>query len=211
MKQPQIAEDAEAAQTQATAADWDGEEDGRNPLNWSLGYKWCHILFVSLLTFVISLSSSMLAPAIPQAAHDLRTPTAGVESFMLSAYVIGYSLGPLLVAPLSELYGRSVVYQVSSVLFAAFSVGCALSTNVAMFIAFRLLSGCAGVTPLALGASSVGDIMREDQMGKPMALWGLASLLAPVRRSKYLSFSKASANSMPGSSSGGGRLSNRSG
>ncbi|USP80793.1 MFS general substrate transporter [Curvularia clavata] len=183
MKEPQISEDAEqtaAAQTQQVVAGWDGEEDPLNPLNWSPGYKWCHILLVSLLTFVISLSSSMLAPAIPQAAHDLKTPTASVESFILSAYVIGYSLGPLLVAPLSELYGRSLVYQVSSLLFAAFSVGCALSTNVGMFIAFRLLSGCAGVTPLALGASSVGDVMREDQMGKPMALWGLASLLAPV-------------------------------
>ncbi|CAO2650497.1 Nn.00g017890.m01.CDS01 [Neocucurbitaria sp. VM-36] len=171
---------AQAGDTAAGDVYWDGEDDALNPRNWTPGYKWGQILLVSLLTFVVSLSSSMLAPAIPQAARDLGTRTAGLESFILSAYVIGYSLGPLLVAPLSEMYGRSIVYQASSILFATLSVGCALSTNTGMFIAFRLLSGCVGVTPLALGASSVGDVMADEQMGKPMAVWGLASLLAPV-------------------------------
>ena len=39
----------------------------------------------------------------------------------LSLFVMGLGLGPLLVGPLSEVYGRNIVYQVSYLLFFLFS------------------------------------------------------------------------------------------
>lgn len=52
-----------------------------------------------------------------------------------------------------------------------------------MFLVFRLISGCAGVTPLALGGGSIGDLMAPEKMGTAMAIWGLGSLVAPVETS----------------------------
>jgi MFS family permease len=85
------------------------------------------------------------------------------------------------VAPLSELYGRAIVYNVSNVLFLGATIGCALSTNIGMLLAFRLICGCAGATPLALGGGSISDLMEPERMGTAMAIWGLGSLAPPVR------------------------------
>ncbi|GJP90786.1 Fungal specific transcription factor domain family protein [Aspergillus niger] len=172
-----------AAVANPTEVDWDGDADPSNPMNWSFWYRWCHIGVISLLTFVTSLGSSMLAPAVPDVMRSLGSDNAELESFVVSIYVIGYALGPLIAAPMSEIYGRSIVYNVSNVLFLGATIGCALSTNVGMFLAFRLISGCAGVTPLALGGGSIGDLMAPEKMGTAMAIWGLGSLVAPVETS----------------------------
>ncbi|KAB8257988.1 MFS general substrate transporter [Aspergillus pseudonomiae] len=159
---------------------WDGGQDPSNPKNWSAVRRWCHIVVVSLLTFVTSMGSSMLAPAVPDVMKSLHSDNAELQSFVVSIYVIGFVVGPLVVAPLSELFGRAIVYHVSNVVFLGATIGCALSTNVGMFLAFRLLCGCAGAAPLALGGGSISDIMEPERMGTAMAVWGLGSLVPPV-------------------------------
>jgi MFS family permease len=123
----------------------------------------------------------MLAPAVPDVMKSLHSDNSELESFVVSIYVIGFAVGPLLVAPLSELYGRAIVYNVSNVLFLGATIGCALSTNIGMLLAFRLICGCAGATPLALGGGSISDLMEPERMGTAMAIWGLGSLAPPVR------------------------------
>jgi MFS family permease len=123
----------------------------------------------------------MLAPAVPDVMKSLHSDNSELESFVVSIYVIGFAVGPLLVAPLSELYGRAIVYNVSNVVFLGATVGCALSTNIGMLLAFRLICGCAGATPLALGGGSISDLMEPERMGTAMAIWGLGSLAPPVR------------------------------
>lgn len=51
----------------------------------------------------------MLAPAVPDVMRSLGSDNAELESFVVSIYVIGYALGPLIAAPMSEIYGRSIV------------------------------------------------------------------------------------------------------
>ena len=51
-------------------------------------------------------------------AEDLHT-IHEVTILSISLYVMGLGLGPLLVGPLSELYGRNIIYRTSYVLFFA--------------------------------------------------------------------------------------------
>ena len=92
---------------------------------------------------------------------------------------MGETFGPLLIAPMSELYGRLPVWHVSNVLFVAFCVGCALSSNLSMLIAFRFLSGCASA-PTVIGPSIIGDIFVPEQRGKAMSLNIIGPLIGPV-------------------------------
>ncbi|KAJ5666053.1 uncharacterized protein N7477_008501 [Penicillium maclennaniae] len=159
---------------------WDDDADPANPLNWNATYRWFYIVFITILTFVTSLASSMLAPAVQDVMRSLRSDSTELDSFVVSIYVIGFAVGPLIVAPMSELYGRAIVYHVTNVIFLGVTIGCALSQNVGMFLTFRFISGCAGVTPLALGGGTIGDLMPPERMGTAMAVWGLGSLVAPV-------------------------------
>ncbi|KAL2132749.1 hypothetical protein VTI74DRAFT_3404 [Chaetomium olivicolor] len=159
---------------------WDSDTDPANPMNWTPLKRWSHIFYISLLTFLVSLVSSMLAPAVPDVMVSLGSDDSSLASFVVSVYVIGFAVGPLLAAPVSELYGRAIVYHLSNVLLLGCTVGCALSVNVGMFIAFRFLSGLVGVAPLSLGGSSIGDVMPPESVAKAMAIWGLGSLVGPI-------------------------------
>ena len=92
---------------------------------------------------------------------------------------MGETFGPLLIAPMSELYGRLPVWHVSNILFVIFAIGCALSSNLSMLIAFRFLSGCASA-PTVVGPSIIGDIFVPEQRGKAMSLNIIGPLIGPV-------------------------------
>jgi MFS family permease len=70
-----------------------------------------------------------------------------------------YALGPLLIAPLSELYGRAILYKICIVLFVATNAACAAAPSLASLVVFRLLAGIMGSCPVTLGAGTVADSM----------------------------------------------------
>ena len=52
--------------------------------------------------------------------HDLHT-SREVSILGLSLFSLGLAIGPLFMGPLSELYGRNIIYQTSYTLFFAFT------------------------------------------------------------------------------------------
>ena len=84
-----------------------------------------------------------------------------------------------MLAPLSELYGRVVIYHVGNVLFIIFTVACALATNMNMLIAFRFLCGLVGAGPIAIGGGTIADLTTLQQRGTAMSVWSLGPLLGP--------------------------------
>jgi hypothetical protein len=120
--------------------DWDGEDDPEKALNWPSRKKWTYIILLStltLLTCVDSLfllfsncvctnfsrspfGSSMFAPGIPLVMAEFESTNENLASFVVSVYLLGYAFGPLVIAPMSELYGRLPVYQINTILFTAY-------------------------------------------------------------------------------------------
>ncbi|KAJ5356763.1 hypothetical protein N7517_011372 [Penicillium concentricum] len=79
-----------------------------------------------------------------------------LSTFVVSVYLLGYDFGPMILAPLSELYGRNIVYHVCNVLYLLMTIACALASNLPGFMVCRLLAGAAGSAPLFIGAGSRG-------------------------------------------------------
>ena len=69
-----------------------------------------------------------------------------------------FAVGPLIVAPMSELYGREPLYNISNFLFVICNIACAASNSFGMLVAFRFLAGCAGAAPLTLGGGTIADM-----------------------------------------------------
>jgi MFS family permease len=67
----------------------------------------------------------MFAPAVPDLMADFHNDSDELASFVISVCLLGFALGPLAFAPLSEVHGRLVIHHLSNVLFLAFTVGCA--------------------------------------------------------------------------------------
>jgi multidrug resistance protein len=127
-----------------------------------------------------NLAATMFAPGASQLMHDFQFSSSDVSSLTVSIYLLGYALGPSIWAPLSETYGRLPIYAASCAVYAGFTVGCAFSTNLGMFIAFRVLTGAAGSCPMALCAGTLADVFEEKDRGKWMGLFVLGPLAGPV-------------------------------
>jgi multidrug resistance protein len=159
---------------------WDSDDDPKNPMNWASRKKVVTIAIVSAITFVTPLASSMFAPGVPALMTEFNSDNLELASFVVSVYVLGFAVGPIVLAPLSELYGRLLWYNVCNVLFTIFTVACALSTNLNMLIGFRFLAGCVGAAPLTIGGGSIADMIVQEKRGSVMAIYALGPLLGPV-------------------------------
>ena len=101
-------------------------------------------------------------------------------AFAVSVYTLGFAFGPLLLSPLSELYGRLVIYHSCSLLYVIFTVACALATNLNMLIGFRFLAGCAGSAPLTIGGGSIADMLVPEQRGVAMSIQAFGGMMGPA-------------------------------
>ena len=126
------------------------------------------------------LVSSMLSPAVQQVMQDFNTDSETFATFVISIFVLGFACGPLILAPLSELYGRVLIYNITNVLFLGFTIGCALSQNQSMLLAFRFLSGFAGVATITIGSGTIADVMPREKRGKAVSMWSVGTILGPM-------------------------------
>lgn len=122
----------------------------------------------------------MLSPAVQQVMQEFNTSSTTFATFVVSIFVLGFACGPLILAPLSELYGRVLIYNVTNVLFCCFTVGCALSRGQSMLLAFRFLSGFAGVATITIGSGTIADLMPREKRGKAVSIWSVGTILGPM-------------------------------
>ncbi|KAB8226885.1 hypothetical protein ETB97_004438 [Aspergillus alliaceus] len=160
--------------------DWDGPDDAANPMNWPTSTKAVQLVFMAFNTFVSPLASSMFAPGVQYVMRDFHSPDQMLGSFIVSVYVLGYMLGPFLIAPLSEIYGRVPLYHACNVLFLVFTIACAVAQTLPQLIVFRLFAGIAGVCPITIGSGTVADMIPVEKRAGIMAVWALGPILGPV-------------------------------
>ncbi|OBT55453.1 hypothetical protein VE04_04619 [Pseudogymnoascus sp. 24MN13] len=159
---------------------WDGPDDPENPMNWSSTWKWVNICVISVISFIVPLVSSMMAPGVQLVMEDFNTSSPTFATFVVSIFVLGFACGPLILAPLSELYGRVVIYNTTNLFFLAFTILCAVSQNPSMLLAFRFLSGFAGVATITIGSGTIADIMPREKRGKAVSIWSVGPILGPM-------------------------------
>ena len=145
------ANEVSAEESDPNVVYWNGPDDPQNPLNFTSWMKTLIIGLVSAICFVTPLASSMFAPGVPFLMAEFRSDNVELASFVVSIYVLGFAVGPLILAPMSEIYGRLPIYHVCNLGFVAFTVACALATNLNMLIGFRLMAGIFGSAPLTNG------------------------------------------------------------
>ncbi len=92
----------------------------------------------------------MIAPAITSIAKEFRITNEVEQQLVLSIFVLAYAVGPLVLGPLSEIYGRVPVLQISNLIYLIFNTACGASRNKGQMIAFRFLSGLGDSAPLAV-------------------------------------------------------------
>jgi multidrug resistance protein len=134
----------------------------------------------SVLICCRNLSTTISAPGSGILMKDFHQDNAIIESLTISIFLLGFTLGPLVMAPLSELYGRLIVYHLSIATFIAFLLGCGWSESIISFLILRFIAGCAASSPSTIGGGTVADVIPIQERGAAMAVTALGPILAPV-------------------------------
>ncbi|KAJ3578624.1 hypothetical protein NPX13_g1937 [Xylaria arbuscula] len=159
---------------------WAAVDDPQRPLYWPRLRKWTATMITSAFSFLQPLSETMLAPAEKKISDDLHI-TQEYQWFLVNSLIlVGVGLTPLLLAPLSEVYGRKPVLIVASTIFVIWNVACGASSTLGQILAFRLLSGFGASVADALAGGLMSDLWSPEERGRAFAFYMAAPLLGPA-------------------------------
>ncbi|KAK4150463.1 hypothetical protein C8A00DRAFT_36928 [Chaetomidium leptoderma] len=159
---------------------WESQDDPAMPLNFADGKKWLIVGLLSAITLLTPFASSILAPGIGNLSREFGNSNQVVGTMTVSVYLLGYVIGPLFMAPMSELYGRRPVLAGANVFFCAWQIGCALAPSIEALIVFRFFSGIGGAGCLTLGAGIISDVFWVDQRGFAIGIYALGPIIGPT-------------------------------
>lgn len=154
--------------------------DKENPKNRSPLFKWTATILLGLICFVVALGSAMPTGDLDRPRIYLGVSEEVIILASVTMFVLGFGIGPLAFAPLSEEIGRKPVYVVTLGLALVFIIPCALAKNIATLIVCRLIDGILFSAPMTLVGGSLSDVWDAKDRGMAMAVFSAAPFLGPV-------------------------------
>ena len=158
--------------------DWE-PNDQANPRNWSVPYKSWITFQLGMLALAASLGSSIISPA-QDAIMAYTHISSEVAVLPVSFYILGFAFGPLLWAPVSEVWGRKWSIEPAMFCLGLFSIGTATSTSAASILITRFFGGVFGSAPVSNVAAAMGDIWEPRARGIAVTFYALAVVGGPT-------------------------------
>ncbi|KAL4762605.1 MFS transporter [Aspergillus foveolatus] len=153
--------------------------DPRNPMEFSAMMKWFLTGVAAIATLAVALVSSAYTGGVAEIQAEFGIGSE-VATLGVSLFVLGFAIGPLLWAPLSEMFGRQIVYFFTYMALTAFNCGCAGAKNSWTLIILRFFAGAFGSSPLTNAGGVIADMFSAKQRGVAMSLFAAAPFLGPV-------------------------------
>lgn len=138
------------------------------------------MLIISAQATISPVASTFLAVTDLSVADNFHVKNVYLPSLPVAVYVLGLGLGPLFLAPFSELYGRRIVFLTAFLFFTILNAGCAVASSMVVLALLRFLTGMAGSAGPGLGAGIVSDMFEPKERGKAQAVYGLGPQGGPV-------------------------------
>ena len=137
------------------------------------------VVMLGTLSAMPAFSIDTSLAAIPAMADGLGT-TAGAVQLTISAYVIGTALGQLVLAPLSDRFGRRPALFAGLAFYIAAAAGCALATSVEMLAVLRFVMGASTFTGRILPRAMARDLFEREDAAKLISYMMVFGGIAPI-------------------------------
>jgi len=159
--------------------DFDGPDDPYQPLNWPMRKKVITTALYGFTTMGATFASSVYSPAIGVVATDYQVGTE-VSLLGLSLFLAGFGTGPLLWAPLSEVYGRKPAVLIPYFLAGIFSFATGAGKDIQTILITRFFTGFFGSAPVTNTGGVLGDIWPATQRATAIVFYAFAVVGGPV-------------------------------
>ncbi|KAK3898678.1 major facilitator superfamily domain-containing protein, partial [Staphylotrichum tortipilum] len=145
-----------------------------------LWYRAFTIFSISYATWVVVLHSTSYTATIPGVMADFNISSRPVATLGLTTYLIGLAAGSVVVAPMSEIYGRRWVYLVCLGVFVALVLPCGLVGSLEGLVVLRFVGAVFGAALISNGPGTIVDIAGDESLALCMSWYSIAPLNGPV-------------------------------
>ncbi|PQE28671.1 major facilitator superfamily transporter protein [Rutstroemia sp. NJR-2017a WRK4] len=154
-------------------------DDAENPKNWSKAYKWYITMVVAVTCFVVAFASSVITADLIGVEKEFGV-SEEVALVSITVFVVGFGVGPMVFAPLSEIVGRRLIYGTTLLLAVIFIIPCAVADNITTLLVCRAIDGIMFSAPMTLVGGTLADLWRTEERGVPMAAFSAAPFIGPA-------------------------------
>ncbi|VVT51681.1 uncharacterized protein SAPINGB_P003177 [Magnusiomyces paraingens] len=154
-------------------------------LTTSTGRKLVYTGVICLAVVAVTCLSSVYSMAMPAITREFlgddgQQPPA-VVTLGLTLYLLGMAVGPLIFAPMSEVYGRRAMYAVSFFFALGYNFGCAFSETLGGLLTCRFLTGLFASGFLGIAAGTIADLYASvSEMQLASMLFTSAPVVGPA-------------------------------
>ncbi|KUL81614.1 hypothetical protein ZTR_11405 [Talaromyces verruculosus] len=153
--------------------------DPRNPMLFSVFAKWFITIVMAVCTLAVALGSSAYSGGIVQIVIAFGI-SEEIAILGISLFVLGFAIGPLIWAPMSEMFGRQMTFILTYAMLTAFNAACTGAQNSYALIILRFFAGAFGSSPLTNAGGVIADMFPAADRGLAMSFFAVAPFLGPI-------------------------------
>ncbi|KAK4505246.1 hypothetical protein PRZ48_003209 [Zasmidium cellare] len=159
--------------------DFDGKDDPYRSVNWPFAKKAVTTALYGFTAMATTFASSIYSPAVGEISAEFHVGTE-VSTLGISLLLVGMGIGPLIWAPLSEVYGRKMVVIIPVFIFGCFTFGGGAAKDFQTLMICRFFSGLFGSAPVTNTGGVLGDIWTPDKRGAAMVGYAMSVVGGPT-------------------------------
>ncbi len=130
------------------------------------------LAILCLGVFSTALDQTVVVAALPQVMVDLEIPLTDLDraSWIITGYLISYTVAMPLVGRLSDVYGRVKMFQVSLVIFAIGSALVAMAPDFTWIVPARIIQAVGGGATVPIGLAMAVSVVSQEKRGLAIGL-----------------------------------------
>jgi len=160
------------AEASAPAA-WGAANQPKDPRRWYI------LAAVNFALFMALLDVTVVNVALPSIAQDFKSSFSELQ-WVIDTYALVIAALILTMAKLGDLFGRKRLFLIGLFIFAASSLGCALSQNVTQLQIARGVQGIGGAILSPIAAAIISATFWGPELGTAFGIYGGVSGIALI-------------------------------
>lgn len=127
---------------------------------------------IGLGAFVTALDQTVVVTALPSVMLDLKIPFADLDrvSWIITAYLLGYTVAMPLIGRMGDVYGYSRVYQGGLTVFTIGTILVAVSPNLEWMVGARVVQAIGGGATVPIGLAIATFALPERHRGLALGI-----------------------------------------
>lgn len=159
--------------------EFDGVDDPRHAQNWPMRRKLLIGMILAYDALAATMGSSIFSAATRGVVETFHVGQE-VATLGTSLFVLGLAFGPILWAPMSELYGRRLPLVIAAFGFSIFGIATAVAKDLQTIMLSRFFGGFFGSCPLAVVAAAFADMFNNKDRGLALAVFSATVFMGPL-------------------------------